>query len=457
MVSQLRIEPMTRPLVGSVPLPDDEDVLLARLAVSALSRGQSTFTLREAPYGAPRVFLDALSLLSVGVKLKPRGSPSSTTCELVVQGVGLLGTLAEPGPLDVRGEPRAAALLVGLLAGRPTRSELFVDSVVAELLGSALAETHGILVETQSEGARLVLQPSQQERPPGLSIESMGLFPWVKQAALLLGLRARSETVVTEKIASSDHMERVLLRSKMPVSVHGTSTELHPPRDADAVSPTQYEALGSVEAAAYLMAAGLMVSGSRIGLRDCCLNPGRADYLALLRLCGADVALTPQGDRQGEPIGEVTVSGRLGGGSFDAPRVLGGENMARCADAALPLGVALAAGTGDTLMTDLVTHQRGGDRRIYGRFVGLLRSAGAVAETSEGGVLVRGRGASGRFRALRVTTGGDGRLALLGTLMALAGDGTSFIDDADCLRERFPRWVGTLRALGAEISVQQAP
>jgi 3-phosphoshikimate 1-carboxyvinyltransferase len=40
-------------------------------------------------------------------------------------------------------------------------------------------------------------------------------------------------------------------------------------------------------------------------------------------------------------------------------------------------------------------------------------------------------------------------------LLALAADDKSVIDDADPIAVSFPRFVGTLRALGAEIEVEQ--
>lgn len=58
-----------------------------------------------------------------------------------------------------------------------------------------------------------------------------------------------------------------------------------------------------------------------------------------------------------------------------------------------------------------------------------------------------------KFRPIVTTTGGDGRLAVFATLVALGAGEPSEIDDVDCLRHLFPRWPGTLRALGARVEV----
>ena len=75
-----------------------------------------------------------------------------------------------------------------------------------------------------------------------------------------------------------------------------------------------------------------------------------------------------------------------------------------------------------------------------------------AAPTSAGLVI---EGAAGkRLRAARITTGGDHRLALAATVLALAGDGPTVVDDVGCIARFFPRFVGSLRALGARIEVR---
>jgi 5-enolpyruvylshikimate-3-phosphate synthase len=87
--------------------------------------------------------------------------------------------------------------------------------------------------------------------------------------------------------------------------------------------------------------------------------------------------------------------------------------------------------------------------------VGLLRQAGVEAELTAEGVEIVGNGGR-RLSALQTTTGGDPRLALLATCLALGAEGQSVVDDVDCLRGEFPRWVGTLSALGAQIKVENS-
>ncbi|HEY4159765.1 MAG TPA: 3-phosphoshikimate 1-carboxyvinyltransferase, partial [Polyangiaceae bacterium] len=53
--------------------------------------------------------------------------------------------------------------------------------------------------------------------------------------------------------------------------------------------------------------------------------------------------------------------------------------------------------------------------------------------------------------AARVSSGGDHRLAMTAAILGLVADGETVVEDADCVAVSFPRFVGTLRALGAQV------
>ncbi len=443
MTSQLLILPSSRPLQGSVPLPGDEGVALARLALATLSRGRTSLSI-AGEQGGVRALLGFLSEVGVQVKLEAG--------TVQVHGVGLFGLRGSAQTLDLRGEAHVAALALALLVSRPFASQLLVDDVVGDLLIPALAESHPLSTKEAEGGGRVVElhEVKEGERSRGISVLTHGVFPWVKQALLIAGLRAKTETIVEEKLASADHLERAMTRSRMPIDVQGTVASLHPPRDEDAVAPQIYEALGSHSLVAPVAAVAMSVADSSLNLRDVGQNPTQSDVLSIIRLFGASMGVSPLGDRQGEPFGHISIrSAKI------QPVRLGGETMIRSGDSALAfLGVAARA-HGESLFTDMVPQARGGDPRIFGRAIGLLRSAGVEAETTEHGLRVVGRPVK-LLEPLHVTTGGDARLAVLASILAVSARGESIIDDVECLRNYFPRWVGTLKALGVDIRVKSS-
>ncbi|HSC89667.1 MAG TPA: hypothetical protein VLC09_20435 [Polyangiaceae bacterium] len=465
MVARLIVHPARGPLRGSVRLPADERILLARLALGALSRGKSTYV----GAGSGRATETLLSALArFGVASERSGDDVS------LRGAALGDWTPCSETLDLRGEARVAALLLGLLVARPFESELWVDATVADTLGEMLEACGLVRVQRENEGARLLLLASS-ERPEGIAVQTSGAFPWVKQALLLLGLRAATPTTVEETWLSEDHLERALLRVRAPLHVEGTSVTLHPPRDADALAPTQWEAVGSVELGDWLGAAALLVPGSRIELRGVGTNPTRTDFFNLVRLLGGPVGFTPQGEAQGEPFGNMSFgtvpfgtvpfegesaveSAELSGAALVARlrrADLAGEPVLRLGESAAPLAVLLAGAEGTSSLSDLVACSRSAEPRWFSRVIGFLRSAGIEAAPSEVGLVVKGR--AGPLSAFRLTSGGDPRLVFLGCLLALRADGPCYIDDVDCLREVFPRFIGTWRALGASLELEREP
>lgn len=443
MVSQLIVHPQLKPLRGGVPLACDEQLLLCRVSLAVLSRGTSSFR-APGPQNTLLTFLGALEQFGV-----------SCTWEndvLRIEGQGLFGLHAPSEAVDLRGEATAGALLLGLTCSRSFACEIWVDQVVADLLVPALCGSHSLNVAALADGGvRVACDPLPQgERAEGMSVAAHGLFPWVKQAVLLAGLRAKTPTHIEERLASSDHLERAMTRARMPLEATGTVLTLHPPRDPDAAAPQIYEHIASAELLVPLLSCGLAVPGSELSVRDVAVNPTRSDWATLFRLTGAQVGVTTEGDFQGEPIGRVA----LVAGAARACQI-SGENAFRLGDGIFYFMAALAGAKGESEFDGLIPRGNGGDPKIFGRLFGLMRSAGV--EVSEQGGLVRVKGSAGeRLKPLQVTTGGDARLAMAATILGLMGSGTSVIDNVDCLRHAFPRWVGTLGALGAQLEVKGA-
>jgi len=303
-------------------------------------------------------------------------------------------------------------------------------------------------------GMALHLKPLSQgaPRPSGIQERGAGVFSWVKYAVLLAGLRAQSVTVFEEQWATPDHLERVLLRVRAPLEGHATCTVLHPPRDADAFAPQVYEKIGSTDLALPLICAALTRSRGQLAIRDVGLNPTRTALLSVLRSSGIEAQSVAEGDRQGEPIGRIVVDwGGERSGHSGRGVTVAGEHALRLGDGLIYLSALCQQSPGPWTLRDFFPQARGSDAKIWGRALGLMRSAGLEVDEQDGGCTVRG-GSLAR-RPLCVTSGGDVRLVLLASLLALGASGPSTIDDVDCLRSKYPKWVGTLRALGATLEV----
>lgn len=451
MVSELLVSPAAAPLRGSVPVPADAALGVIALGVAALAHGTSRLVFPAVPEPV-RALASALERCGVAVRADARG--------LEVDGTGLQGLAAPAEALDARGAPLAASVLAGLLVSRPFESVLFVDEVWAEDVLPPLEQAHGVrghgvVSEPAEGGGRVVRFLPATERPSGGALRLGGARPWAKVALLLGALRAAGPTQLQETVVSPDHCERLLHHLRIPVETSGPTVTLHPPRDPRALAAFEQPTVGDPSAAAYLLAAAALVPESHVTVRGVGLNPTRSAFLEGLRALGVQVGITPGAAALAEPLGEITVFGRGARGGSVRGGVVAGEVGARLADDFVPLALLSAEAEGPVELGDLLgggTVTLGAVARDIPRVVGVLRAYGLPAVAGAAGLAVDTP--PGRLQATRITTGGDHRLALAATVLALRADGPSYIDDVGCLMNFFPRWVGTLRALGAALEVR---
>ena len=132
-----------------------------------------------------------------------------------------------------------------------------------------------------------------------------------------------------------------------------------------------------------------------------------------------------------------------------------GETSLALGDSQLYLLALAACGAQGWTFSDHISKVKDSDEKVWARALGLVRSAGAlVEERGDGGWHIQGR--SSELSPLTITTGGDARLVFVATALALRAGTSSVIDDVECLRGTYPKWIGTLRALGAQLEIRDA-
>jgi len=268
----------------------------------------------------------------------------------------------------------------------------------------------------------------------------------VKSALLLSGLFASGPTLIEEPMVSRDHTERMLDALGIPIETAGTVVKLHPPQNPRAIRGFDVDLPGDLSAAAFLLVAASIVEGSRVTARHTGLNPTRSGILDVIRAFGGSVGITPRGDALNEPFGEI-------GASF-APLSaanVGGELALRAIDE-IPIACALAArARGASEFFDL-SELRVKESDRVASMANVLRAFGVKTEERPDGLVIEGR-PEARLSAACIESHGDHRVAMTAAVLGLVADGESVIEDVDCIRTSFPKFVGTLKALGAELEV----
>jgi 3-phosphoshikimate 1-carboxyvinyltransferase len=447
--SRLLVRPQQKPLHGSVPVPSDRSITHRALILAALSNGPCE--LRGFGYGNDNLrMLAALGALGVRYEDDGRGT-------LKLRGVGLAGLTAPKEPLDCGRSPTCLRLLTGVLAGQPFASRLGGHPSLEKL------RMRGVLEPLRARGARLrALADPEREGEENAPIDVEGVPPGqrlaplthalgrssdhAKGALLLSGLFAGGPTVVEEPVISRDHTERLLSALDMPIRAVGSVLSLHPPADPLSIRGFDLDVPGDISAAAFLVVAAQIVPDSHVTTRRTGLNPTRSGILEMIRLAGGRMGITPAGNSLGEPFGEVSSRGSVLRGIS-----IGGELALRGLDE-IPAACVLAARSrGVTHISDVAELREDQPDRLSG-IASLLRAFGVAASERPDGLVIEGEPEK-PLTAARVSSGGDHRMAMCAAVLGLVADGETVVDDADCLAVSFPRFVGTLRSLGAEIEV----
>lgn len=449
-MTTLVVHPLGKtPLVGSVPVPSDKSIGHRALLFSSLCEGVSE--IRSFSHGEDNVST-ANAMRAMGAVVD---EIDKTT--LKVKGTGLFGLRAPSDALDCGNSGTTMRLLTGILAAQTFQSKLVGDASLTRrpmMRVVAPLRARGAMIEgvphPRKEGD---LTPPLLVGPlPGgkelteLEYASPVASAQVKSALLLSGLYAHGSTWFKEPTLSRDHTERMMNALGVPLRSVGTAVELDPAGWSGKMEAFSIDIPGDASAAAFLVVAAQTVPGSKVTVRGVGVNPTRTGLLEIARHMGAGLEVVPQGEQAGEPVAELL--------AWHEPLrgvLVGGELVPRAIDE-IPIACVLAArAQGETTIRDAEELRVKESDRIA-TMVDVLRAFGIACDELPDGLVIQGK--SGPLDAATIDSRGDHRIAMTAAVLGLHGNGPTRITDCDCIATSFPRFVGTLRALGARIDVE---
>jgi 3-phosphoshikimate 1-carboxyvinyltransferase len=448
-MTTLVVHPASHPLVGSVPVPSDKSIGHRALLFGALCDGTSKIA--GFSHGEDNVST-ANALRAMGVRVD---EPAPT--ELRVHGTGLFGLKRAATDLDCGNSGTTMRLLCGVLAAQHFRATLVGDETLSRrpmMRVCAPLRARGAVIDGRPHPTRpgdivapLVVGPLPEgRRLVELDYESPVASAQVKSAILLSGLFANGATRFKEPTVSRDHTERMLRALGCPIRTVGPVVELDPTGWDRRLNAFDIEIPGDISAAAFLMVAAQIVEGSRLTARGVGVNPTRTGLLEIARDMGAGLTVEPQGERGGEPVAELH--------AWSAPLravAIGGETVPRAIDE-IPIACALAAraqGTTRIRDADELRHKESDRIATMARVLGAF---GISCEERPDGLDILG--GTGALEPADVDSRGDHRIAMTAAVLALVGRAPSRIRDAACIATSYPKFVATLRALGATIDIE---
>lgn len=414
-------------------MPGDKSISHRYALLAALADGDSTIA-NYAPGGDCASTLECLAALGVEIAREPSASRGP---RIKVRGRGVRGLQAPVRPLDCGNSGTAMRLLAGVLAAHP-----FVSTLVGD--GSLSSRPmKRIITPLTRMGARI--EAADRDRPPlhvhGALLDGITFAPevpsaQVKSAVLLAGLQAQGTTTVDEPGPSRDHTERAFAAFGVAVTVAGRRITVN---GGQRLQARDLVVPGDVSSAAFPLAAAAVLPGSRVTVEGVGLNPTRTRLFDVLRRWGASVTIVPEDERDGEPVGAVTVAhaglGALEIAPAEVPDVID----------ELPVLGAMAALGGELRVTGAGELRVKESDRITALVAG-LRAMGADAEELPDGFHIRG---GRRLSGALVDARDDHRLAMAFAVAALGASGPTHIEGAEAAAVSYPAFFDDLDRLRA--------
>lgn len=443
-----------RPLQGSCQVPADKSILHRALLLSSVASGESRISARD-PGEDNATTVRALQALGVPIE-ESREADGGVVWR--VEGVGLKGLTSPPEPIDCANSGTTMRLLAGLLVGANVPAELRGDASLSRRPMGRVCEPLrelGGAVEGRREGERELppLRVSSSQFKGGSHLSQLASAQ-VKSALLLAGVCAGKSLQVSEHGLSRDHTERMLAVMGAPIRAHssrsGNTAELGVTTRLEA---KDHEVPGDLSAAAYLMAAALLVPDSRIEIPSVGLNPTRTGLLELLEEYQADVHVSRWRVQAGEPMGTLVSSTtpqlralRPGG----HPTTASGQQIPLLIDELVLLAAIASQAEGPTLIRDAAELRVKESDRIA-KTAELLAAFGVRMEPLADGFIVEG---PQTLQPAELDVRADHRLALTAAVLALASPGESVLDGFESTSISFPGFVEVAQGLGAAIETE---
>jgi 3-phosphoshikimate 1-carboxyvinyltransferase len=435
----LRSARAAAPLAGRIAVPGDKSISHRALMFGALAVGETRITgLLE----GEDVLRTAAAMRALGAEV---AHDADGTWRVAGRGVG---GLAEPDDvLDMGNSGTAARLLCGILASHPIFAAMTGDASLRRRPMRRVTEplaACGARFSTR-EGGRLPLAVQGAREALPLDYRVPVPSAQVKSACLLAGLNAPGISRIEEPEATRDHTENMLRHFGATVRVEaagrGRVIELNGQpelRAADVVVP------GDPSSAAFLVAAALLVPGSRLTIPGVGLNPLRCGVFTTLHEMGADIVTENPRVEGGEPVGDLVVThGALRG--VDVPW----ERAPSMIDEYPILAVIAAFANGTTRMRGLKELRVKESDRVAAT-AALLSVNGARVEIEGDDLIVHGTGGPPPGGGT-VVTHMDHRIAMAALVLGIATAQPVTVDDAAFIDTSFPGFVTLLNAAGGAL------
>lgn len=418
------------PLRGELAVPGDKSISHRAVMLGALAKGTTSVT--NFLKGA-----DCLSTIScfekMGIEIEQLPS------EILIHGKGLHGLNAPETILDAGNSGTTTRLLSGILAGQAFCTTLTGDASIQKRpmtrIITPLSQMGG-KIESLSDNGCAPLKITGHPLKP-IHYLSPVSSAQVKSCVLLAGMYADGITKVTEPYLSRNHSELMLRSFGADVISEGTTAAItgNPVLEGQNVIVP-----GDISSAAYFIAAGLLIPGSEILIKDVGINPTRDGILKVCADMGADIQLLNKREYGKEPVADILVKH-----SELKATVIEGALIPTLIDELPMLAVMAAFAQGTTVIRDAQELKVKESNRLD-IIVQHLSAMGADIIPTEDGMEIHG---GKPLKGAVLDSYMDHRIAMSFTVAGMAADGETEILNASCVDISYPEFYRDMATISA--------
>ena len=418
-----------QPLRGEITIPGDKSISHRAVMFGAISDGTTEIT--NFLQGA-----DCLSTIScfrkMGIEIE------NTPDRILVHGQGLHGLKAPEEILDAGNSGTTTRLISGILAGQNFSCELTGDASIQKRPMKRII-TPLSMMDASIESIRgndCAPLRIHGHRLHAIHYLSPVASAQVKSCVLLAGLYGDGKTSVTEPALSRNHTEIMLRSFGASLSSSKTTVSILP---ESKLTGQKIQVPGDISSAAYFIAAGLIVPGSEILIKNTGINPTRDGILRVCSAMGADITRLNERTSGGEPVADLLVryTPSLKG------CVIEGDIIPSLIDEIPVIAVLAAYADGTTIIRDAQELKVKESNRLDIMVHHLSAMGADITGTDDGMIIHGGKSLKGAILDSFL----DHRIAMSFAIASLAAEGATSITNAECVNISYPEFYEDLRRL----------
>ena len=428
MRAGMKLKTNIKHLNGSIRVPGDKSISHRSIIFGSLAEGETKVydILRgEDVLSTIQVFRD------LGVEIEDKDGV------VTIQGVGMDGLKAPQNALDMGNSGTSIRLISGVLAGADFEVEMFGDDSLSKRPMDRVTlplKKMGVSISGQTERDLPPLHLKGTKNLRTIRYELPIASAQVKSALIFAALQAQGQSVIVEKECTRNHTEDMLRQFGGELSVDGKKITVQGPQK---LSGQTVVVPGDISSAAFWLVAGLIVTNSRVVLKNVGINETRTGIIDVIRAMGGKLEITD--------IDPIAKSATLTVETSDLKGTeIGGALIPRLIDE-LPIIALLATqAQGQTVIKDAEELKVKETDRIQ-VVADALNSMGATITPTTDGMIIKGKSA---LHGARVNTFGDHRIGMMTAIAALlVADGEVELDRAEAINTSYPSFFDDLETL----------